>query len=77
VIGKSTVEAIQSGIFLGYGNLVDGLLEQILHAMQETPKVIATGGLARVIDQELHSIYEFDQNLTLDGLRIVYEKLGT
>lgn len=74
LIGKSTVEALQSGIFYGYGNLVDGLLEQMLHAMQETPKVIATGGLARVIDEGLHFIYEFDQNLTLDGLRIVYEK---
>ena len=73
VIGRSTVEAIQSGIFFGYGTLVDGLLEHLLHAMQEAPKVIATGGLARVIDQELHFIYEFDQNLTLDGLRIVYE----
>ena len=73
VIGKSTVEAMQSGIFYGYGNLVDGLLEQMLQAMQETPKVIATGGLARVIGDALHFVYEFDQNLTLDGLRIIYE----
>jgi len=73
VIGKSTVEAMQSGIFYGYGNLVDGLLENMLHAMQETPKVIATGGLARVIADALHFIDEFDQNLTLDGLRIIYE----
>ena len=73
VIATSTVEAMQSGIYHGYKNLVDGLLEDMLHAMQETPKVIATGGLARVIGDALHFIYEFDQNLTLDGLRIVYE----
>ena len=73
LIGRSTVEAMQSGIFYGYANLVDGLLEDMLHAMQETPKVIATGGLARVIADALHFIDEFDQNLTLDGLRIVYE----
>ena len=74
VIGKSTVEAMQSGLFYGYGNLVDGLLENMLHAMQETPKIIVTGGLARVIGDALHYVYEFDPNLTLDGLRIVYEK---
>lgn len=73
VIGRSTVEALQSGIFYGYASLVDGLLEDMLHAMQETAKVIATGGLARVLEGSLHYVYEFDQNLTLDGLRIVYE----
>ena len=74
LIGKSTLEAMQSGIFHGYRNLVDGLLEDIMQAMQETPKVIATGGLARLITGASHFINEFDQNLTLDGLRIVYEK---
>jgi type III pantothenate kinase len=73
VIGKSTVEAMQSGIFYGYGNLVDGLLEQMLHAMQETPKVIATGGLAHVIKDALQFIDEVDENLTLDGLRFIHE----
>ena len=73
MIGKSTVEAMQSGIFYGYANLVDGLLEQMLREMQETPKVIATGGLAHVIRDALHFIDEVDENLTLDGLRIVYE----
>ena len=77
LIGRSTVEAMQSGIFYGYANLVDGLLEDMLQAMQETPKVppkvIATGGLARFIADALHFIDEFEQNLTLDGLRIVYE----
>lgn len=73
VIGTSTVEAMQSGIFHGYGSLVNGLLEDMVNAMQETPKVIVTGGLARVIGDALYYVFEFDQNLTLDGLRIVYE----
>jgi type III pantothenate kinase len=73
LIGASTVEAMQSGIFYGYKNLVDGLLEDMLHVMEETPRVIATGGLARVIGNALRHIHEFDQHLTLDGLRIVYE----
>lgn len=73
VIGASTMEAMQSGLYHGYANLVNGLIEDMYEAMQETPKVIATGGLARVIADALHFVYEFDQNLTLDGLRIVYE----
>ena len=72
-IGKSTVEAMQSGIFYGYANLVDGLLEQMLHEMKETPKVIATGGLAHVIKDALQFVDDVDENLTLDGLRIIYE----
>lgn len=74
VIGTSTREALQSGIFHGYKNLVDGLLEDMRQAMQETPKVIATGGLARVLGDALHVTYEIDPNLTLDGLRIIHEK---
>ena len=73
VIGRSTVEAMQSGIYHGYANLVNGLIEDMSNAMQETPKVIVTGGPARVLQDQLHHTFEFDQNLTLDGLRIVYE----
>ncbi|HEU4714388.1 MAG TPA: type III pantothenate kinase [Pyrinomonadaceae bacterium] len=73
VIGKSTVEAMQSGIYYGYANLVNGLIEDMFHAMQETPKVIVTGGVAALIKDQLHDTFEFDENLTLDGLRIVYE----
>ena len=73
VLGRTTVEAMQSGIFFGYANLVNGLTEDIYHAMQEAPKVIVTGGLVPLIKDALYFVYEFDQNLTLDGLRIVYE----
>lgn len=74
VIGRSTVEAMQSGLFYGYGSLVDGLIERMLEEMEETPKVIATGGLAQLMERASRYKYQVDQHLTLDGLRIVYEK---
>ena len=73
VIGTSTVEAMQSGMFYGYASLVDGLIERMFEAMDETPKVIATGGMARVMEQASKYIGRIDETLTLDGLRIIYE----
>jgi type III pantothenate kinase len=73
VIGTSTVEAMQSGIFYGYAGLVDGLIDRMREAMDETPRVIATGGLAFLMQHASKYISEVDENLTLDGLRILYE----
>jgi type III pantothenate kinase len=73
VIGTSTIEAMQSGIFYGYASLVDGLIERMFEAMEETPRVIATGGLARLMEHASQHIRRIDENLTLDGLRIIYE----
>jgi type III pantothenate kinase len=74
VIGTSTVEAMQSGIFYGYAGLIDGLIERMLEAMDESPKVIATGGLARLMEHASKYVRQIDDNLTLDGLRIIHEK---
>jgi type III pantothenate kinase len=74
VIGKSTVEAMQSGLFYGYAGMIDGLLERMFDAMKDDPKIIATGGLARVIQSVSKYRYQIDETLTLDGLRILYEK---
>lgn len=74
LIGTSTVEAMQSGIFYGYASLVDGLIERMLEAMDDTPRVIATGGLAFLMKNVSKHISEVDDNLTLDGLRIIHEK---
>ena len=74
VIGTSTIDAMQSGLFYGYGSLVDGLIERMLEVMEDAPKVIATGGLASLMKHASKYSYEIDENLTLDGLRIIHEK---
>ncbi|WP_055105412.1 type III pantothenate kinase [Paenibacillus ihumii] len=74
VIGRNTVHAMQSGIIFGYAGQVDGIVSRIRQEMNADPKVIATGGLAELIASEAESIQEVNQLLTLEGLRIIYER---
>jgi type III pantothenate kinase len=77
VIGTNTIGHMQSGLFYGYIGLVDGILERMLSEMaigEKPPKVVATGGLARLIVEDSKYIDLVDDMLTLDGLRLVYEK---
>lgn len=73
VIGSSTIEALQSGMYFGTMAMVDGLIEMICEGMQGSPKVIATGGLGPLVEHASTCIDELDETLTLDGLRILYE----
>jgi type III pantothenate kinase len=74
-IGKNTVEAIQAGILLGYEGLVKSLLRRIREELGGECTVVATGGLSSIIDTLREEFAEIDQNLTLDGLRIIGESV--
>jgi type III pantothenate kinase len=83
VIGTSTVTNLQSGIFYGYIGLVDGILARIVEELRpqshgSPPKIVATGGLANLIADDSKYITRVDHLLTLDGLRIIYQRnMGT
>ncbi|MCE7946448.1 MAG: type III pantothenate kinase [Chloroflexi bacterium CFX4] len=74
-IGRNTTHAIQSGLFLGYVCMVEGLVNHLKAAMPEgaQAKVIATGGLASLFQQHTAVIEIIAPTLTLDGLRLIYE----
>ena len=74
VIGSATVEAMQSGLYYGYVGLVDGILQRMIDELGGAPRVIATGGLAALIAKGSGFIETVDETLTLEGLRLVYER---
>ncbi len=74
VIGRNTRESIQSGLFHGYVALVEGLVDRLRAELGREAPVIATGGLAAVLGTELRCLKEVDAGLTLEGLRLLWEK---
>jgi type III pantothenate kinase len=74
IIGTNTVGSLQSGLYYGYLGLVDGILERLLEELGSNAKVIATGGLGQLIGTGSKYITEVDDLLTLDGLRIIWER---
>ena len=75
VIGKNTVEALQSGAVFGFAGQVDGLVDRITDELgQDVKAVIATGGLAGVVVPESDTITHHEPDLTLIGLRLIFER---
>ena len=73
-IGKNTVEALQSGAVFGFAGQVDGLVDRIIEEIGPVTAVVATGGLASVVIGESETITHHDPDLTLTGLRMVFER---
>jgi type III pantothenate kinase len=74
IIAKNTVNSMQAGIFFGYVGLVDEIVLRMKRESRESPRVIATGGLAGLIAPESKTIDEVDEYLTLEGLRLLYQR---
>jgi type III pantothenate kinase len=75
VIGKDTASSMKSGIIYGYAGLVDGIVRRMKTEIGNNPQIIATGGLAKIMAEVCDSIDLVDTSLTLEGLRIIYEKI--
>jgi type III pantothenate kinase len=74
VIGKDTVEAMQAGVFWGYIDLIDGLVVRIKEEYGKPMTVIATGGVASLFEGAAAKIDHFDSDITIKGLRLIYER---
>jgi len=74
-IGHTTLESVQSGTVLGYIGLIEGLLTRITAELGTEPFVIATGGLGGVIAPHTDAIDVYEPDLTLEGLRIIFERV--
>ena len=74
VIGRNTISSMQSGAIYGYAGLVDRIVEEMRKEMDGEVNAVATGGLAELIVPESLTIKEVNPFLTLDGLRIIFEK---
>jgi len=76
-LGKTTKESLQSGLFWGYISLVEGLLQRLTKEIEGRPIVVATGGLSPVIGPHVKAVSRILPNLTLEGLRLIWEKNAT
>ncbi|HBA55929.1 MAG TPA: pantothenate kinase, partial [Syntrophorhabdus aromaticivorans] len=74
LVGKNTIHAMQSGIIYGYVGLVDGIVRRMKEEVKTDPHVIGTGGLSGLMYRESGAIDEVDEFITLNGLKILYEK---
>jgi len=76
IIGQSTVQAMLSGLYYGYVSMVEGMVWRIKNIIGKKAKVVATGGFAQMIRKKTKAFNVVDQNLTLKGLRMIWEDLN-
>jgi type III pantothenate kinase len=76
VIGQTTVTSMQSGLFFGYVAMVDGIVTRMREELEDGSRAacIATGGMAEVIAGETTTIHRVEPDLTLQGLRIIWQR---
>ncbi|HPP32164.1 MAG TPA: type III pantothenate kinase, partial [Soehngenia sp.] len=77
VIGKNTITSIQSGLIYGFAGMIDYIIDKMIEEMNQSADevmVVATGGFANLISAETKKIKVVDKYLTLEGLRIIYER---
>lgn len=74
VIGKNTIDAMQSGAILGYASMIDGMIEKIEDELGEKTTVVATGGLSKCIIENCKHEIIYDKDLLLRGLWIIYQR---
>jgi type III pantothenate kinase len=77
LIGSNTVGSIQSGLFYGFAGLIDGVLERLCAELGPSTRMIATGGQARLIQPVSRFIQEVNEDLTLEGLNLVWQRNRT
>lgn len=76
-IGKNTINAMRSGVYWGYVSMIQGIVERMSAEIGKKPYIIATGGLASLFDKDLDCFDVIDPDLTLEGLKIVWDKSKT
>ncbi|ADU64860.1 type III pantothenate kinase [Desulfurispirillum indicum] len=74
VVGRNTIHSLQSGIYYGYVSMIQGIVQRISQEEGMKPYVIATGGLGSLFHQESGLFHEYSHDLTLQGLKILFER---
>jgi type III pantothenate kinase len=74
LVGSNTVGSIQSGLYYGFLGLIDGIAERIADQLGPGTKMVATGGQGQLIADGSRLVKVYDENLTLEGLRLVWER---